>query len=474
MGLDPATTTSTHGFADLGVPAPFVDVLAKQGITSAFPIQVATVPDSLAGRDVLGRGRTGSGKTIAFVLPLLTRIAATKHRPAPKRPLGLVLVPTRELATQVQTAMAPLASAVGLSTTTIFGGVSQRPQVQALARGIDVVIACPGRLEDLMRQGAIRLDDVSITVIDEADHMADLGFLPAVKRILDATDRSGQRLLFSATLDNGVDVLVRRYLTDPVRHSVDDDASTEPDIEHHVLTVSGSDKSQVITELASGMGRSVLFTRTKHSARKLARDLTQSGVPAVDLHGNLSQAARDRNLAKFRSGEVRVLVATDVAARGIHVDDVALVVHVDPPAEHKAYTHRSGRTARAGASGVVVTLQTSAQRSEVAAMTRRAGIKPTVMNVAPGSSAVVSLTGPRAAHVTPGPVAPEPRGNGGRGQRGSDNDGRRRGGSSSRKPSNSSSSSSRPARSGGSRGQGAKPAGRSMSAADFSSSRRGR
>ena len=474
MGLDPALPTSTHDFADLGVPARLVDVLTSQGITSAFPIQVATLPDSLAGRDVLGRGRTGSGKTIAFVLPLLTRIAATKSRPAPKRPLAMVLVPTRELATQVQTAMAPLASAGGLTTTTIFGGVSQRPQVSALSRGVDVVIACPGRLEDLMRQGAIRLDDVSITVIDEADHMADLGFLPAVKRILDATDRNGQRLLFSATLDNGVDVLIRRYLNDPVRHSVDDDASTEPDIEHHVLTVSGSDKGQVITELASGQGRSVLFTRTKHSARKLARDLTQSGVPAVDLHGNLSQAARDRNLAKFRSGEVRVLVATDVAARGIHVDDVAIVVHVDPPAEHKAYTHRSGRTARAGASGVVVTLQTSAQRSEVAAMTRRAGIKPTVISVSPGSTAVVSLTGPRAAHVTPGPVAPEPRGNGGRGQRGSDNDGRRRGGSSSRKPSTQS-SSSRPARSGGSRSQGSKPAARSMSASEFSSGgRRGR
>ncbi len=471
MGSTPDRTTTT--FADLGVPARLVDVLAAQGIHSAFPIQVATLPDSLAGRDVLGRGRTGSGKTLAFALPLVTRTAAARRRPVAGRPRALVLLPTRELATQVQTAITPLADALGLSTMTIFGGVGQRPQVTALARGVDIVIACPGRLEDLMRQGHVRLDDVEITVIDEADHMADLGFLPAVRRILDATDRHGQRLLFSATLDNGVDVLVRRYLSNPVHHSVDDDASTEPDIDHHVLTVAPSDKAGVVTELASGLGRSVLFTRTKHSAKKLARDLTQSGVPAVDLHGNLSQAARDRNLDRFRSGDVRVLVATDVAARGIHVDDVALVVHVDPPSEHKAYTHRSGRTARAGASGTVVTLQTRAQRSEVAAMTRRAGISPSLASVAPGAEELLALTGPRAAHVPPSsaPAAPAkpatrsprgPRGRGGQGRGAAQKD------RPSRREDGRASSNGAQARRGGAR-EGTTTATRTMSVSEFSS-----
>ena len=479
MGNAP-TTTSTHDFADLGVPARLVDALRRQGIESAFPIQVSTLPDSLAGRDVLGRGRTGSGKTLAFALPLVARTAGP--RSAAKRPRALVLVPTRELATQVQAVIAPLAEVVGLSTMTIFGGVGQRPQVTALSRGVDIVIACPGRLEDLMRQGHVRLDEVAITVIDEADHMADLGFLPAVRRILDATARDGQRLLFSATLDNGVDVLVRRYLSNPVHHSVDDDASTEPDIEHHVLTVAPAQKALVVTELASGQGRSVLFTRTKHQAKKLARDLTQSGVPAVDLHGNLSQAARDRNLGRFRSGEVKVLVATDVAARGIHVDDVALVVHVDPPTEHKAYTHRSGRTARAGASGVVVTVQTSSQRSEVAAMTRRAGITPAVASVAPGSDAVLALTGPRAAHVVPTAAPAQPPAQGGRRPRTQQQSSRRQGGSSrgsssargtsgstgSKGTNGSSGSTSRSPRGSSSR-QGTQPATRTMSAAEFSS-----
>ena len=469
MGFDPSAT-STHDFTSLGVPPRLVDVLAGQGITSAFPIQVSTLPDSIAGRDVLGRGRTGSGKTLAFLLPLVARLSAQRGRPAARLPRGLVLVPTRELATQVHAAMTPLATSMGLSSVTIFGGVSQRPQIAALARGVDVVIACPGRLEDLMRQGHVRLDDVSITVIDEADHMADLGFLPGVRRILDATDRDGQRLLFSATLDNGVDVLVRRYLHDPVRHSVDDDASTEPDIEHHVLTVAPSDKAAVVNELAAGRGRSVLFTRTKHSARKLARDLTQSGVPAVDLHGNLSQAARDRNLARFRSGEVLVLVATDVAARGIHVDDVALVVHVDPPAEHKAYTHRSGRTARAGASGVVVTVQTSAQRSEVATMTRRAGITPTVTKVAPGAREIGVLTGPRAELVAPSAAESRATSAGavaaaaGRGAR-----------SRGRGTRSETSRPSTPSRRGGRQGGTSSAPARSMSVAQFSSaSRRGR
>jgi superfamily II DNA/RNA helicase len=391
-------------FAALGVPADLVAVLAKQGILEAFPIQSATLPDSLSGRDVLGRGRTGSGKTIAFALPLVARLAESRRRVRPGHPRALVLLPTRELATQVHATIAPLARAAGLSTTTVFGGVSQGAQVRAFKAGVDIVVACPGRLEDLMNQRHVRLDDIEVTVLDEADHMADLGFLPGVKRILDKTTPGSQRLLFSATLDNGVDVLVRRYLVNPVTHSVDSDASTEPDMEHHVFTVTDADKAAVVHELASGEGRSLLFTRTKHGAKKLAKQLTQAGVPAVDLHGNLAQNARDRNLAAFRSGEVRVLVATDIAARGIHVDDVNLVVHVDPPAEHKAYTHRSGRTARAGAAGVVVTVATHAQRSDVATLARKAGIKPTAARVSPGAPDILALTGPRAAYVTPSAV----------------------------------------------------------------------
>jgi superfamily II DNA/RNA helicase len=401
-----STRTSTRpstdaSFASVGVPSLLIEALRDQGITSPFPIQTVTLPDSLTGRDVLGRGRTGSGKTIAFALPLITRLSADRQRTRANRPRGLVLLPTRELAAQVESTIEPLARAAGLSTTTIYGGVSQRPQVTALSRGVDIIVACPGRLEDLITQGHVRLDDVSVTVIDEADHMADLGFLPAVKRILDRTPKGGQRLLFSATLDRGVDTLVKRYLSDPITHSVDSDATTEPDMEHHVLTVRATDKPQIVHELAAGQGRSVLFVRTKHQAKKLARSLTQAGIPAVDLQGNLAQKAREKNMEAFRCGEVKVLVATDIAARGIHVDDVALVVHVDPPTEHKAYLHRSGRTARAGASGVVVTLQTSDQASDVAAMTRKAGISVTAQRTVPGAPQLLELTGPRAAHVAP-------------------------------------------------------------------------
>ncbi len=401
-----STRTSTRpsadaSFASVGVPSLLIEALRDQGITSPFPIQTVTLPDSLTGRDVLGRGRTGSGKTIAFALPLITRLSADRQRARANRPRGLVLLPTRELAAQVEATIEPLARTAGLSTTTIYGGVSQRPQVTALSQGVDIVVSCPGRLEDLITQGHVRLDDVAVTVIDEADHMADLGFLPAVKRILDRTPKGGQRLLFSATLDRGVDALVKRYLSNPITHSVDSDATTEPDMEHHVLTVRATDKPQIVHELAAGEGRSVLFVRTKHQAKKLARTLTQAGIPAVDLQGNLAQKAREKNMEAFRCGEVKVLVATDIAARGIHVDDVALVVHVDPPTEHKAYLHRSGRTARAGASGVVVTLQTSDQASDVAAMTRKAGISVTAQRTVPGAPQLLELTGPRAAHVAP-------------------------------------------------------------------------
>ena len=455
-----AKAPASTDFVELGVPQNLVDVLAKQGIESAFPIQSATLPDSLSGRDVLGRGRTGSGKTIAFALPLVSRLVTERRRATRGRPRALVLLPTRELATQVHDTLVPLAEAAGLSTMTIYGGVGQGGQVKALQRGSDIVVACPGRLEDLMRQGHVNLDDVSVTVLDEADHMADLGFLPGVRRIMDTTPADGQRLLFSATLDNGVDVLVRRYLSNPVTHSVDDDARTEPDMEHHVLTVTAGDKPAVVHELASGESRSLLFMRTKHGAKKLARDLTLAGVPAVDLHGNLAQNARTRNLEAFRTGEVKVLVATDVAARGIHVDDIALVVHVDPPTEPKAYLHRSGRTARAGASGVVVTLQTSSQRGDVTQMTRKAGIRPNLSSVQPGSPELLELTGPRADYVEPVARREEPSSGGrSRGPRGGASGGSGRGqrsggssrGSSSAKPASSGQGSQRP-RSGSSTG----------------------
>src|SRR4051812_4945350 len=314
-GDAPTVLPTDTTFEALGVPAPLVEVLSASGITAPFPIQVATLPDSLAGRDVLGRGRTGSGKTLAFGLPLVARLATSDSRRAPRRPRALVLVPTRELANQVLAVVDPLARALGMTATTVFGGVGQNPQVRALAGGIDVLIACPGRLEDLIGQGHADLSAVEITVLDEADHMADLGFLPAVRRLLDRTPKGGQRLLFSATLDNGVDVLVKRYLSNPTTHSVDPAVAPVSTMTHHVFRVDAADKAQVVKELASGLGRSVLFTRTKHQAKKLAKQLTAAGVPAVDLHGNLSQNARERNLEAFSDGSTRVLCATDIAAR---------------------------------------------------------------------------------------------------------------------------------------------------------------
>jgi superfamily II DNA/RNA helicase len=403
-------------FAALGVPAVLVAELARQGIAAPFPIQLATLPDTLAGRDVLGRGRTGSGKTLAFSLPLVTRLVGGARRPRQAR--ALVLVPTRELANQVHAVVQPLASAVGLTSTVVFGGVGQNPQAKALAPGVDVLIACPGRLEDLIGQGLCDLTGVEATVLDEADHMADLGFLPAVKRLLDRTPKVGQRMLFSATLDNGVDVLVKRYLDRPTTHSVDPAVAPVSTMTHHVFSVSSADKQAVVHELASGQERSLLFMRTKHTAKKLAKQLTAAGIPAVELHGNLSQGARERNLSAFTEGSTRVLVATDIAARGIHVDDVALVVHVDPPTEHKAYLHRSGRTARAGAGGTVVTIATPEQAGEVRTLAKQAGIRPTTVPVRPGSAEITALTGPAAAYVEPVPVVEQPQqsrgGSGGR------------------------------------------------------------
>ncbi|MEY9952540.1 DEAD/DEAH box helicase [Leifsonia sp. EB34] len=410
-------------FADFGVPAPLVAVLTADGKSEPFPIQADTLPDTLAGRDVLGRGKTGSGKTIAFSIPLAARLAAadsaSSGRPSRgRRPRGLVLAPTRELATQIDATLKPLAAALGLTTTTIFGGVSQSRQVTALQAGVDIIVACPGRLEDLMKQGIVHLDQVQVTVLDEADHMADLGFLPTVTRILNATPARGQRLLFSATLDNGVDKLVKKFLTNEVLHSVDEATSHVEAMTHHVFEVADQDaKKDLIHALASGRGRRILFMRTKHQAKRLAKQLTSAGIPAVDLHGNLSQGARDRNLAAFGSGDVRVLVATDVAARGVHVDEVELVVHVDPPAEHKAYLHRSGRTARAGSAGDVATVMLPEQVGDVKSLLRAAAITATPQRVTAESAAVTALVGERAERVAPAPVA-NVGGNGGGGNGG--------------------------------------------------------
>ena len=404
--------SSAPGFAALGLPDYLIAALTKQGITEPFPIQAAAIPAAINGRDVLGRGRTGSGKTVAFAVPTVMTLDASGTRRQVLRPRSLVLVPTRELARQVAETFAPLARAAGQTVTTVFGGVGYGPQISALRKGVDVLIATPGRLEDLIKSGHCNLDAVEVAVLDEADHMADLGFLPPVKRLLDATPKTGQRLFFSATLDKDVDVLVRRYTRDPMVVEVDPPVSVESTpMEHHVFAVAHTDKTAIVHDLAAGHGRTLFFTRTKHMAKRMATNLTKAGIPAVDLHGNLSQKQRERNLAAFSNGQVRVLVATDIAARGIHVDDIGLVVHVDPPADHKTYLHRSGRTARAGSGGTVITLATPDQHGSVRGMSKRAGINPTRTNVSEGHAVIEELRGPRAPHVEPvvthsGPAQP--------------------------------------------------------------------
>ncbi|MDN4173242.1 DEAD/DEAH box helicase [Nocardioides sp. SOB77] len=394
-------------FTTLGVPADLTAVLGDRGITEPTPIQAKTLPDSLAGRDVLGRGRTGSGKTYAFLLPLVARLAASGRPATARKPRALVLAPTRELVGQIEESLKPLAEAAGLTTLTVFGGVGQNPQVRGLRAGVDIVLACPGRLEDLIGQGHCDLGAVEVTVLDEADHMADLGFLPAVRRLLDATPSRGQRLLFSATLDKAIDVLVKRFLHEPVVHQADSAQSPVSAMDHHVLHLAREHRIPVLVDLASAPGRTVVFTRTKHGAKALTRQLNKSGVPTVELHGNLSQNARTRNMEAFHSGKASTLVATDIAARGIHVDDVALVVHADPPAEHKAYLHRSGRTARAGAAGTVVTLMTDEQVRDVRDLTRAAGIKPTITRVATAADPVLVALAPGERQTVPGGLVVE-------------------------------------------------------------------
>src|SRR6476620_1622598 len=433
-----SSAQSTLSFTQLGVPADLSSVLEARGITVPTPIQTATLPDSLAGRDVLGRGRTGSGKTYAFLLPLVARLVASDRPARPKAPRALILAPTRELVGQIQESLEPLAAAAGLTTRTVFGGVGQNPQVQGLRRGVDIVLACPGRLEDLIGQGHCSLGEVEITVLDEADHMADLGFLPAVRRLLDQTPRSGQRLLFSATLDKAIDVLVKRFLSSPVTHEADSAQSPVAAMDHHVLHLDREHRVPVLVDLTSAPGRTVVFTRTKHGAKALTRQLNKNGVPTVELHGNLSQNARVRNMDAFHAGKATTLVATDIAARGIHVDDVALVVHADPPVEHKAYLHRSGRTARAGAAGTVITLMTDDQVRDVRDLTRKAGVNPTttratsthplLQELAPGERVFVDSPTPVAPVTNPAPRSGSgARAGGGRG-RGGQGSGAGRGG----------------------------------------------
>lgn len=412
-------------FGELGVPGPLVRVLAADDKKTAFPIQADTLPDSLAGRDILGRGRTGSGKTLAFSIPLVTRlgsydsfgeIAMEEFRKEIKRrkkasleerraddflphPRGLVLAPTRELANQINDVLMPLAHTFGMNTTTVYGGVKYIHQIRDLKAGADIVVACPGRLEDLLRQQALTLSSVEVVVIDEADEMADMGFLPPVKRLLEQISPDAQHMLFSATLDHGVDEVVNTFLHDPKVHEVDS-ATTEPDLmTHHVFETTRGDKHELVRMLASGEGRRILFTRTKFQAKKLAKNLTQNGIPAAELHGNLNQNQRDRNLAAFDSGDVRVMVATDVAARGIDVGGVELVVQVEPPADPKSFVHRSGRTARAGKAGDVVTLVLPEQRRETRRLLNQAGIKTKMIEVTHDSPEVLELVGDRAERV---------------------------------------------------------------------------
>jgi superfamily II DNA/RNA helicase len=370
----PPPATPASSFAELGVPTTLTVALAARGITTPRTIQARTLPDALAGRDVLGRAETGSGKTLAFGLPLLVRTATRSGKRRAQQPRGLVVVPTRELADQVHDELLPFAAVLGLRLLAVYGGVPLGRQAQQLRRGIDVVVATPGRLLDLLRQDACSLDAVATAVLDEADHMADMGFLPAVTSLLDRVPAGGQRLLFSATLDGQVDTLVRRYLTDPVRHTVAPSAAGAARMDHQIRRVQASDKVAVAAELAARPGRTLVFVRTKHRAARLAGQLERTGIRAGALHGNLAQPARTRALAAFAAGTVPVLVATDIAARGIHVDGIDLVVHFDPPAEPKAYLHRSGRTARAGAAGTVITLVLPEQATEVAKLYRRAQV----------------------------------------------------------------------------------------------------
>ncbi|MFI0791705.1 DEAD/DEAH box helicase [Micromonospora rubida] len=402
-----ATPEPKASFADLGLPQALVRALDRQGITTPFPIQQATVPDALAGRDVLGRGQTGSGKTLAFGLPLIARLAE-RNRARPLRPRALVLVPTRELAMQVNDALVPLGKAVGIFLKTAVGGVPYDRQIDALRRGVEIVVATPGRLGDLINRGVCQLDDVEVTVLDEADQMADMGFLPEVTELLAKTPAGAQRLLFSATLDGDVDSLVRRFMTDPVTHSTAPATAAVSTMDHHLLLIPPHEKFAVTASIAARSGRTMLFARTQLGVDRLVEQFAAVGVRAGGLHGGKTQSMRTRTLAEFREGRMDVLVATDVAARGIHVDGVTLVLHVDPPKDPKDYLHRAGRTARAGESGAVATLVLPKQRRTTLAMMEKAGVEPTESRVRAGDPVLAELTGAREPSGVP--VRAEPSG----------------------------------------------------------------
>lgn len=405
--LDAAAGTApppSRTFAELGLPPGLIAALGRAGIEAPFAIQERTLPDALAGRDILGRARTGSGKTLAFGLPMLARLVPTGSGPTRRVVRGLVLVPTRELARQVADVIGPLATVLGLKVTAVYGGAPMGRQIEALHRGVDIVVATPGRLTDLIDRGVCSLDQVEVAVLDEADHMADLGFLPAVVRLLDDTPETGQRMLFSATLDRGVTRLVRAYLHEPAVHAVALAAGAVLTAEHRVFVLPSKDKVAVAAQMVGRPARTLLFVRTKHGADRLVTQLGRAGVVAAALHGNLNQNQRQRALDGFAAGHPRVLVATDVAARGIHVDDVDLVVHYDPPSDPKDYLHRSGRTARAGASGTVVTLVEPEQVGDLTRLHRAAEVTATRYEVAPDHDAVLTV----ASSGQPIPPQPPP------------------------------------------------------------------
>ncbi|MFI7543684.1 DEAD/DEAH box helicase [Actinoplanes sp. NPDC049599] len=403
-------------FAELGVPAELVRVLSREGITAPFEIQAATMPDALAGRDVLGRGQTGSGKTLAFGLPLLARVAKS-GRALPHHPKALILVPTRELAMQVADALTPLGRSVGVFLKTAVGGVPYDRQMDALRRGVEVIVATPGRLGDLIERGACKLDAIEVTVLDEADQMADMGFLPEVTELLSKTPAGTQRLLFSATLDGDVDALVRRFMNDPVTHSTNPAEASVSTMEHHMLLIPPHDKFPITASIANREGKTIVFARTQMGVDRLVDQLAAVGVRAGALHGGKTQRVRTRTLAEFKEGRTNVLVATDVAARGIHVDGISLVMHVDPPKDPKDYLHRAGRTARAGESGAVVTLVLPKQRRTTASMMLKAGVTPGELRVRLGDDQLATVTGAREPSGVPVKLEPEPRERGDRPRR---------------------------------------------------------
>lgn len=423
-----ALPLASDGFAALGVPPQLCAALARAGIAEPFPIQAATLPDCVDGRDICGKAPTGSGKTLAFGLGILSRLAAAQggqHRGRRRdgnRPRALILVPTRELASQVEEVLGLLAPAVGAAVTSIYGGVGYGKQLAALRRGVDVLIACPGRLEDLLERRSVDLAFVEMVVIDEADRMADMGFLPAVRRIVDHTSESRQTLLFSATLDGPVDKLVRDYQHSPVRHEVTLDEGDQGEVHHRFWSVDAGDRVAVTAEVVAARGPAIVFCRTKHGADRLTQRLTRSGITAAAIHGDRSQSQRERALEAFRSGRVDVLVATDVAARGIHVDAVPLVVHYDPPADHTDYVHRSGRTGRAGADGIVVSLLAREHVAGARKMQRQLKLDPGVS--APDVAALPAVEVPVREVRKPRPVSsisdkPRPRRNPGQARNGS-------------------------------------------------------